>query len=157
MFLFSLANKLFHFGLIVCLLFLVNCGGDIIAESGQLQSPNYPSIYPNSQVCTWTITAPIGFSVGLNFETFDVRIEKYLSFKRALLLNISLIFQTESCCDFVEIRDGGDESSTKLSRFSGRTKPNNIKSTGNQLFVRFRSDSSVQRRGFSASFTKGRK
>ena len=73
MFLFSPENKLFYFGLIVCLLLLGNCGGDIIAESGQLQSPNYPNIYPDDQDCTWTITVPIGFSVLLNFETFDVR------------------------------------------------------------------------------------
>ena len=49
-------------------------------DSGQLQSPNHPQVYQDNQNCIWTITAPIGFSVGLNFETFDVRIEKILHF-----------------------------------------------------------------------------
>ena len=66
-------NQLFHFGSIGCLFLLGGCGGEINAESGQLQSPNYPNIHPNDQDCTWTITVPIGFSVVLTFETFDVR------------------------------------------------------------------------------------
>ena len=49
------------------------CGGEINAESGQLQSPNHPNIYQNNQSCTWTITGPIGFSVVLTFENFEVR------------------------------------------------------------------------------------
>ena len=70
------------------------------------------------------------------------------------------MFQTEagSCTfDYVEIRDGGVATSTKLGKFCGDKLPNTIKSTGNQLFVRFRSDSGDQRKGFSASFKKGKK
>ena len=59
--------------------------------------------------------------------------------------------------DYVEIRDGGDVTSTKLGKFCGNTKPNDIKSTGNQLFVKFQSDNTGQYKGFSASFKKGKK
>ena len=34
--------------------------------------------------------------------------------------------------------------------------PDDIKSTGNQLYVKFVSDGSVQKAGFAASFMKGR-
>ena len=42
-------------------------------ESGQLQSPNYPNDYPNDKDCHWIITAPFGFVVVLDFQTFEVR------------------------------------------------------------------------------------
>ena len=35
--------------------------------------------------------------------------------------------------------------------------PDDIKSTGNQLYVKFVSDGSVQKAGFAASFMKGKK
>ena len=42
-------------------------------ESGQLQSPNYPNKYPKNKDCHWIITAPLGFVVVLEFQTFEVR------------------------------------------------------------------------------------
>ena len=42
-------------------------------ESGQLQSPNYPNKYPDNKDCHWIITAPFGFVVVLDFQTFSVR------------------------------------------------------------------------------------
>ena len=68
-----------------------------------------------------------------------------------------LHFQTETKYDYLEIRDGGDATSTKLGKFSGTTLPKNIKSTGNQLFVKFHSDFDRRKKGFSASLTKGKK
>ena len=104
-------------------------------ESGQLKSPKFPNNYPNDKICYWTITVPFGFSVYLSFEIFEVSINpppcKY---------------------DYVEIRDGGDRTSKLLGRFCGKTLPGSITSTGNQLFVKFHSDSSASKKGFSASF-----
>ena len=40
--------------------------------SGQLQSPNYPNNYPNNKGCHWIITAPFGFTIALDFQTFEV-------------------------------------------------------------------------------------
>ena len=53
--------------------FILDCGGEINVESGQLQSPNYPKSYPNDKNCEWIITAPIGYYISLKFDTFDVR------------------------------------------------------------------------------------
>ena len=64
------------------------------------------------------------------------------------------------CADnYVEIRDGGDLTSTILGNFCVDNVPNDIRSTGNQLFVKFNSDSIVSqlKRGFSALFKRGKK
>jgi hypothetical protein len=107
-------------------------------ESGQLKSPKFPNNYPNDKICYWTITVPFGFSVTLNFEIFEVSINP------------------PPCqYDYVEIRDGGDQTSELLGRFCGKTLPGSITSTGNQLFVKFHSDLSTSRKGFSASFFTG--
>ena len=57
--------------------------------------------------------------------------------------------------DFIEIRDGGDMNAEKIGSFCGYKMPDDIKSTGNQLYVKFVSDGSVQKAGFAASFMKG--
>lgn len=62
----------------------------------------------------------------------------------------------DSCgYDYVEVRDGGSESSRLLGRFCGDDKPDDIKSGTNQLWLKFVSDGSVNKAGFSANFFKG--
>ena len=47
---------------------------DVDADSGRIQSVNYPNDYRNNEDCFWRITVPIGSTVILEFETpFDVR------------------------------------------------------------------------------------
>lgn len=62
----------------------------------------------------------------------------------------------DSCgYDYVEVRDGGMESSQLLGRFCGDDKSVEVKSSSNQLWLKFVSDGSVNKAGFSASFFKG--
>lgn len=62
----------------------------------------------------------------------------------------------DSCAyDYVEVRDGGSESSPLLGRFCGYDKPDDIKSSSNQLWLQFVSDGSVNKAGFAANFFKG--
>jgi hypothetical protein len=72
------------------------------------------------------------------------------------LLRKILNFQIENdfgCdYDYVEVRDGGDETSTLLNKVCGSLPPNTIQSTGNKMFVKFHSDTSDVGKGFSASF-----
>lgn len=64
----------------------------------------------------------------------------------------------DSCTyDYVEVRDGASESSPLLGRFCGYDKPDDIKSTSNQLWLKFASDGSVNKAGFAANFFKGQK
>merc|ERR1711935_740928 len=112
--------------------------GDVLAESGKIQSFNYPNDYPNNEDCIWKITVPSGYNVMLEFETpFDIENDGSCSY------------------DYLEIRDGGAATSPFLGeRLCGTTVPNTIKSTGNTMFVKFHSDGSIPRKGFSASFKK---
>ena len=60
--------------------------------------------------------------------------------------------------DYVELRDGGTLGSNSLGKFCGSSLPTPARyiSTGNQLFVKIRSDASVTGRGFTASWKIGR-
>ena len=62
--------------------------------------------------------------------------------------------------DYLEMRDGGEATSTILKKICGSTLPNTIKSTGNKMFVKFHSDNSGQlmekKEGFSAFFDTGK-
>lgn len=61
-----------------------------------------------------------------------------------------------SCAyDYVEVRDGGAESSPLLGRFCGYEKPDDVNSSSNQLWLTFVSDGSVNKAGFAANFFKG--
>ena len=46
------------------------CGRTLVAETGVLTSPDYPSNYPHNRNCTWTITVPANHQISLNFTTF---------------------------------------------------------------------------------------
>lgn len=56
--------------------------------------------------------------------------------------------------DFLEIRDGPDAESRLIGVFCGFKTPPDMRSTSNNLFVKFVSDGSVQKAGFSATFIK---
>ena len=58
--------------------------------------------------------------------------------------------------DYIEFRDGGTTNSRSLGRFCGRTRPGTVKSTGNVMFARFRTDSSVPKIGFKAQYKIGK-
>ena len=44
---------------------VTQCGGEYFAESGNIQSPNYPFFYPPNAVCIWKIQVPIIFNLTL--------------------------------------------------------------------------------------------
>uniref|UniRef100_A0A672P4E9 Metalloendopeptidase n=1 Tax=Sinocyclocheilus grahami TaxID=75366 RepID=A0A672P4E9_SINGR len=112
------------------------CGGDVRRDSGQIESPNYPDDYRPNKVCTWKIIVPQGFHVGLVFQSFEI--EKH-----------------DNCAyDYLELRDGDSENSPLLGHFCGYAKPDDIKSSSNQLWMKFVSDGSVNKAGFAANFFK---
>lgn len=75
-----------------------------------------------------------------NFQVFnDVDMEAHL----------------ECAYDHLEIFDGKDDHAPALGRFCGTKKPPPVVSSGNRMFLRFFSDSSVQKRGFEASYGAG--
>lgn len=112
------------------------CGGDIEMEEGQLQSPNYPDDYRPNKECTWRITVPENYQVALKFYSFEIE-------------------NHDNCVyDYLEIRDGHNPDDPLVGKFCGYKVPEDIKSTGNKLLVKFVSDGSVQKAGMAASFIK---
>ncbi|ESO84884.1 hypothetical protein LOTGIDRAFT_236092 [Lottia gigantea] len=112
------------------------CGGEIVKDTGHLTSPNYPDEYRPNKECEWKITVPEKYSVALKFQSFEIE-------------------NHDNCVyDYLEVRDGHEDSSPLIGKFCGYKIPEDIKSTGNKLYVKFVSDGSVQKAGFAASFVK---
>ncbi|XP_026057290.1 cubilin-like [Carassius auratus] len=112
------------------------CGGIVTAPNGEIHSPQYPSNYPDNVDCSWVITVDVGHRVFFNFTDLDLE------------SHTSCIF------DYVAIHDGHHESSPLLGKFCGASRPSPITSTRNVIYVRFRSDHSQNRKGFSAQFSE---
>uniref|UniRef100_A0A8C4QUT2 Metalloendopeptidase n=1 Tax=Eptatretus burgeri TaxID=7764 RepID=A0A8C4QUT2_EPTBU len=110
------------------------CGGVIKKSSGTIQSPNYPDDYQPSKECIWVVRVSSEYSVGLVFQSFEVE-------------------RHDSCgYDYLEIRDGDSEDSNLLGRFCGYEKPEPLKSSSNKLWIKFVSDGTINKAGFSAAF-----
>ncbi|KAJ7383080.1 hypothetical protein OS493_030967 [Desmophyllum pertusum] len=60
----------------------------------------------------------------------------------AMLEIVFYRFNTEGCCDHVNVYDGGSPSSPLIGRFNGSSLPAPITSSSNNLYVRFTSDGS---------------
>uniref|UniRef100_A0A673JBD6 Metalloendopeptidase n=1 Tax=Sinocyclocheilus rhinocerous TaxID=307959 RepID=A0A673JBD6_9TELE len=127
------------------------CGGEVKKDNGQIQSPNYPDDYRPNKVCVWKITVAQGYHVGLTFQSFESRAADNL-----IINNENILFLRHDNCayDYLEVRDGNSESSPLLGRFCGYDKPDDIKSSSNQIWMKFVSDGSVNKAGFAANFFK---
>uniref|UniRef100_A0A915K200 CUB domain-containing protein n=1 Tax=Romanomermis culicivorax TaxID=13658 RepID=A0A915K200_ROMCU len=114
----------------------VTCGGEINDDQGVIDSTDYPHDYSPNSDCMWVITVPENYQVAIKFTMFQLE-------------------QHENCIyDYVEFRDGDRADSPVLGRFCGYSLPPEIKSTSNKIRVKFASDSSVEKAGFSFKFMK---
>ena len=100
-------------------------------SKNEITTPNYPRSYPDNKQCNWNIEVPQGQRIELEFNDFE----------------------TESCCDYLQVYDGSSSSSNRIGRYSGYSKPSKIISRGNTLFLSWRIDGSQQRKGFKISAT----
>lgn len=96
-----------------------SCGGNFYTNMGAIQSPNYPSGYPHSRDCTWTIQVPTGKQILLNITDFR------------------LSDSSQCVADYLEIRNGGHVTSPLIGKFCGTTIPRLIPSHSHQLWLRF--------------------
>jgi len=117
---------------------------DAIRNAGtipaQITSPGYPDNYPDSTDCGTLIYAEVGQQIYLEFANFT----------------------TESCCDYVNVYDGRNQTAPSLGPSSGRfagSLGNQISrsttrmiSSGNAMYITFHSDSSVTQQGYSAYY-----
>uniref|UniRef100_A0A673AMU3 Cubilin n=1 Tax=Sphaeramia orbicularis TaxID=375764 RepID=A0A673AMU3_9TELE len=116
-----------------------DCSETFTSSTGMFFSPNYPDYYPNNRDCIFKITVQVNMQILLNFTDFNLE-------------------GTAPACtyDFVEIRDGGYDTSPLIGKFCGDQSPPVLVSHSNRLWVRFRSDSTVTRRGFTAHWDGSR-
>lgn len=105
------------------------CKHEIISPFGTIGSPNYPEDYPGRKDCVWHFTTTPGHRIRLAFLNFEVESHQECSY------------------DHVDFYDGGSPEDNSLGRFCGAKVPPMIVSSGNQLYMTFRSDNSVQRKG----------
>lgn len=112
------------------------CGGNINnAISGSIHSPNYPNPYSVNSQCDWRITVSKGSLIQLNFTDLEM--------------------ENEDCnYDHIEIFDGRSSAAKSIGKFC---TPNlvPILSTSNEIFIRMKSDYSLQGRGFDLKFSTG--
>lgn len=97
---------------------------------GHFTSPTYPSKYPPSRICSWTLQAPPGHFMRVTFDAF----------------------QTQCPNDKVIVRDN-DQNGQQLGEFCGGQKPPVFR--GGKLWVRFTSDNDIilsAERGFNATY-----
>ncbi|XP_076655704.1 cubilin [Halictus rubicundus] len=118
----------------------MNCGGEYILKGKEMRisTPNYPNIPPPYTECTWTIMVPSRERISIHFvDRFDLS-------------------NTPNCArEYVEVRDGGTESSKLLGRFCKDVAPSSMSTTGNMLYIHFYSDLAEPKNGFNADIIAG--
>uniref|UniRef100_A0A8C5JLZ6 Adhesion G-protein coupled receptor G6 n=1 Tax=Junco hyemalis TaxID=40217 RepID=A0A8C5JLZ6_JUNHY len=99
---------------------------------GVFTSPCFPNDYPNSQACRWIIRAPHGFIIQLTFIDFDI--------------------EEAPGCIYDSLTLDNGESPMNLCGITAKGLSYN--STGNEMIVSFKSDFSIQKKGFNASYVR---
>ena len=106
-------------------------GTQITTPETIIQSPNYPSNYPNARDCTAVVQFAQGQRVSVEFLAFNLEPHNRCVY------------------DWLEIRDGNNAGADLLStRLCGEQLFAPITSTGNTLYIQFHTDGSVTKSGF---------
>lgn len=111
------------------------CKYEIEAPYGVISSPNYPENYPKETDCIWRIATTPGHRIVLGFSAFELEDDQ------------------ECAYDYVTVYDGDTADSFTLGHFCGSRIPYRIAASTNDMFMAFKSDGNVQRKGFSGTFT----
>ncbi|CAH1282118.1 unnamed protein product [Diabrotica balteata] len=113
------------------------CGGTLRATpQGQvLTSPGYPEQYPGGLECLYVIQSQGGKIITLEVDDLDLDDNR----------------------DFILVRDGDSPKSKPIARLTGKWENNQkvIMSTGNQLYIYFRTRLGDSKRGFRIRYTQG--
>ncbi|KAI4557774.1 hypothetical protein MJG53_018527 [Ovis ammon polii x Ovis aries] len=108
-----------------------SCGGFLTQSSGNVSSPFYPRNYPNNAKCVWDIEVQNNYRVTVTFR--DVQLEGGCNY------------------DYIEVYDGPHHSSQLLARVCDGAR-DSFTSSSNFISIRFISDTSITKRGFSAEY-----
>ncbi|KAF7272619.1 protein tolkin-like [Rhynchophorus ferrugineus] len=114
--------------------------GDCVHEiftppHGSINSPNYPKYYPPLKDCVWHIKTMPGHRIRLDFQYFQLE-------------------QHQECYfDYVQIFDGDSSKSVQMGRFCGAMGPHSVMSSENHLYMTFKSDNNVHKKGFLGAYS----
>ena len=115
---------------------------------GEIQSPNYPAVYPNNMDEVISLILIIDISTAILYsQTWNLEVA---SDKKILLTFESFDLEDENSCayDYLQISFGSVEE-----KYCGSSKPSPIISSGNTMTVTFHTDHSVNGNGFKATWT----
>ena len=116
-----------------------NCAKPSDFNDSLIVSPNFPDGYRNNQTCWWKIRAEEGQIIELKIERFEVE------------------YSTDCSYDSLQVYDGKNSTSQILlgKKLCGTAEyiPDIFRSTGNNLYLEFRSDHSRIEPGFKISFS----
>ncbi|KAG8443219.1 hypothetical protein GDO86_011865 [Hymenochirus boettgeri] len=114
---------------------IIPCGGTFNATSGTLRSPTLSfTNYHNNMNCTYHITVQENKIIELKFNVLDLE-------------------PSSSCLfDYVAVYDGSDVNSQLLGKYCGNVLPPVLRSSTNNLFLVFVTDSLGTARGWRASY-----
>lgn len=100
------------------------------SDGGVILSPNFPDNYNIDQDVYWTITAPEGKIIRVDFEELDI--------------------ENEVSCrdDYLRFYDGESKTDREIRTFCGTSQPYPIQTTSNKLYIHFHSNEQYSRKGF---------
>ena len=111
------------------------CGGILTSSTGSIQSLFYPSPYPLSTTCIWTIHVPFNQKIILNFAAFEIE-------------------GTTNCSsDYLELRSGSTSTAPLITRLCGFVNPGQVIIPNNNLYLRFTSDGTYSPPGFNLTYS----
>ena len=104
-------------------------------NKGEFYSPRYPNDYPNNTECVAVLQAPFGSYIQVEFrDQFSLE-------------------ESDTCeYDGLEIRNGRFGYSDLIDVICGHSFPSEVKSTDNFMWLRFKSDESIEYSGFRAVY-----
>lgn len=121
----------------LCRFFPLECGGFFYSPAGIFESPEWPKSYKGKLSCTWHITVDPSDKIALSFKSFSL--------------------DDDGTCGKAKlvVRDGSSENAKALGVYCGVTRPPEVTSSGNQLWVQFTSTEGAEGKGFLMSYDTG--
>ncbi|EFP03414.1 hypothetical protein CRE_09481 [Caenorhabditis remanei] len=106
------------------------CNSSLLLAPGVIASPNYPQNYDNNLFCSYQLATLGSYKIFLRFSKFI----------------------TEPNRDIVKVYDGASSNTPLLGSYSGNLSSFGLVSTGNTMYVTFKTDGSNVAQGFFTRF-----
>lgn len=117
---------------------MTGCGGIIKKLNVSITPPKFGNRYVNDGDCKWIIVAPLGYLVQLTFTSFEME-------------------EHDDCrFDYLSVYDNiinQENGSRPIGKYCGSSTPPTIMSSSRALTLFFKSDESVGREGFVATYS----